>query len=74
MIYQIKPVIGKKSKKKLIEYIKKDNWITEYKITKKFEEEFAKFTNSKECISFPNGTTTLTAILDCLNLKQNRTI
>ena len=71
VIYQIKPVIGKESKKKLIEYIKKDNWITEYKITKKFEEEFAKFTNSKECISFPNGTTTLTAILDCLNLKQN---
>ena len=71
MIYQIKPVIGQSSKKKLIKYIQGDNWITEHKFTKKFEKEFAKFTKSKECICFPNGTTTLTAILSCLNLKKN---
>ena len=71
MIYQIKPVIGDSSKKRLIKYIQGDNWITEHKFTKKFEKEFAKFTKSKECICFPNGTTTLTAILSCLNLKKN---
>ena len=68
MIYQIKPVIGVTSKKKLIDYIKKNNWLTEYKYTTEFEKKFAKFTNSKNCITFPNGTTTLTSILDCLNL------
>ena len=74
MIYQIKPVIGNKVKQSVINYIKKDNWITEYKITEKFEKKFSKFTNSKECICFPNGTITMSSILDCLNLKKNSEI
>ena len=40
MIYQIKPVLGNKVKKSLINYIKKDNWITEHKITENFEMIF----------------------------------
>ncbi len=71
MIYQIKPVIGKKEKNNLIDYIKKDNWITEHKITENFEKNFSKFTNSKYCICFPNGTITMSSVLDCLNLKKN---
>lgn len=70
MIYQIRPVIGNKAKKKLIQYIKKDNWITEHKVTYDFEKSFAKFTNSKYCIAFPNGTITMSSILACLNLKK----
>ena len=72
MIYQIKPVIGSKAKSELIKYIKGDNWITEYKKTEEFEKKFAKFTNSKYCIVFPNGTLTMSSVLDCLNLKKNR--
>ena len=71
MIYQIKPVIGKKAKKKIIDYISNDNWITEYKKTYLFEKKFSNFTNSKHCIAFPNGTLTMYAILKCLNLKKN---
>ena len=71
MIYQIKPVIGKSEKKNLIKYIKQDNWITEHKITEKFEKMFSKFTNSKHCICFPNGTITMSSILDCLDLKSD---
>jgi len=71
VIYQIKPVIGNKVKKNVIDYIKKDNWITEHKITEKFEKKFSKFTNSKECICFPNGTITMASILACLSLKKN---
>ena len=71
MIYQIKPVLGNKVKKSLINYIKKDNWITEHKITENFEKKFSKFTNSKYCICFPNGTITMSSILDCLDLKKN---
>ena len=59
------------AKKNIIKYIKKDNWITEYKNTILFEKKFAKFTNSKHCISFPNGTLTMYAILQCLNLKKD---
>ena len=71
MIYQIKPVFKKKEKQDLIKYIKKDNWITEHKITEKFEKSFSKYTNSKHCICFPNGTITMSSILHCLNLKKN---
>ena len=71
MIYQIKPVIGKKEKNNLINYIKKDNWITEHTVTENFEKNFSKFTNSKHCICFPNGTITMSSILDCLDLKKD---
>ena len=71
MIYQIKPVIGNSAKKNIIKYIKGNNWLTEYKKTAEFEKKFAKFTNSKYCIAFPNGTLTMYAILESLNLKKN---
>ncbi len=71
MIYQIKPVIGNNAKKNLINYIKKDHWLTEYKITERFENTFSKFTNSKYCICFPNGTITMSSILSCLDLPKN---
>ncbi len=71
MIYQIKPVIGNRVKKTLINYIKKDHWLTEYKITEKFEKKFSKFTNSKYSICFPNGTITMSSILSCLDLPKN---
>ena len=74
MIYQIKPVIGNKAKKSLINYIKRDNWITEHKVTENFEKKFSKFTNSKYCICFPNGTITMSSILDCLDLKKNNEV
>ena len=74
MIYQIKPVIGKKEKNNLINYIKKDNWITEHTVTESFEKNFSKFTNSKHCICFPNGTITMSSILDCLDLKKDEEV
>ena len=63
MIYQIKPVIGNLAKKNIIKYLNEKNWITEYKKTSLFEKKFSKFTNSKHCIAFPNGTLTIYAIL-----------
>ena len=40
-MYQIKPVFSNKEKNDLIKYIKEDNWITEHKITEKFEKSFS---------------------------------
>jgi len=71
VIYQIKPVFTKKDKQDLINYIKEDNWVTEHRITEKFEKNFSKFTNSKYCICFPNGTITMSAVLHCLNLNKD---
>lgn len=70
LLYQIKPVFKKETKNDLINYIKGDNWFTEFEFTKKFEEKFAKYTNSKYCICFPNGTLTMSSVLDCLKLKK----
>ena len=70
MIYQIKPFIGKKTKLDAIDYLKSDAWLTENDYTLKFEEKFAKFTNAKYCITFPNGTLTMSSVLDCLNIGQ----
>ena len=56
MIYQIKPVIGASAKQKLIQYLKKDNWLTEYKYTLEFEKRFAKFTNERLEIAFDYDT------------------
>ena len=33
-------------------------------------KKICKIYKFKNCITFPNGTTTLTSILDCLNLKR----
>jgi perosamine synthetase len=71
LLYQIKPTFEKSIKNNLIKYIKGDNWITEHSFTERFEKEFAKFTNSKHCICFPNGTITMSSVLDCLNLNKN---
>ena len=67
-------MIGNKTKQSIINYIKKDNWITEHKVTENFEKKFSKFTNSKYCICFPNGTITMSSILDCMNLKKNHEV
>ena len=55
MIYQIKPVIGNKVKKSVVDYIKKDNWITEHKVTEKFEKKFAKIIGSKYALMTNSG-------------------
>ena len=67
-------MIGKKAKQSITNYLNKDNWITEHKVTEKFEKKFSKFTNSKHCICFPNGTITMSSILSCLNLKKNHEV
>lgn len=70
MIYQIEPTFDSKTLNNLKKYIYSGSWFTEHKQTKKFEKSFSKFTKSKETIVFPNGTLTMTAILDCLGIKN----
>ena len=71
MIHQIKPTFEKNTIVYLKKYLGSKSWITEFKETKKFEILFSKFVKSKHCITFPNGTLTMTALLDCLGIKIN---
>ena len=70
MIYQTKPYFEKNTIKNVKRYLDSGKWITEHKETYKFEKKFSKFVKSKECITFPNGTLTMSSILDCLEIKS----
>ncbi|WP_440934854.1 DegT/DnrJ/EryC1/StrS family aminotransferase [Candidatus Pelagibacter sp.] len=70
MIYQTKPFFEKDTIKNVKRYLDSGKWITEHKETQRFEKKFSKFIKSKECIAFPNGTLTMSSILDCLDIKR----
>tara|TARA_X000000950_G_C13866120_1_gene640801 strand:+ start:77 stop:1153 length:1077 start_codon:yes stop_codon:yes gene_type:complete len=74
LINQIEPLITIDDKKNLIKYLDSGGWLTEFKQNKIFEEKFRNLTKSKYCITLPNGTLTMTAILLALNLKKKDTI
>lgn len=71
MIYQTKPYFEKKTIQNVKKYLDSGKWITEHKETLKFEREFSKFISAKNSIAFPNGTLTMSSILDCLNIKKD---
>jgi perosamine synthetase len=70
VIYQIKPYFEKKTLKDVKKYLDSGKWITEHHETKKFEKKFASFVGAKHCITYPNGTLTMIAMLDCLGIKD----
>ena len=69
-INQIEPVITKKDKIAISQYLKTNGWITENKVTTKFEQKFAKIVNSKYSVAYPNGTLTILSILLALGVKK----
>jgi perosamine synthetase len=73
-IPQSEPLFSRLDKNALKNYISTDAWFTENKVTKQFEEKFAKFVKSKYAVTFPNGTLTLFAMLKCLHLPRNSEI
>lgn len=71
MILQYNPTVTQKEKKTLNNYLKKNFWLTENHLNKKFEQLFSKLIGVKYSVTFPNGTLTMTAIAYCLGLKAN---
>jgi len=47
----------------IVNYLEKGGWITEYKKTKEFEDQLAKFLGVKHCIAVNNGTISLSLAL-----------
>ena len=58
-IPQNEPSYGQEEKVAVAQYLDSGGWITEHKETLKFENQIAKFMNSKHCILLSNGTVTL---------------
>lgn len=69
-INQIEPLIDNNDKKAINDYLKTSGWITENKLSSKFEDIFSKIVGCKYSILHPNGTITLASILLTLNLKK----
>ncbi len=70
-INQIEPVITSKDKKAISNYLNSNGWITENKVSKKFEIEFSKLVKSKYSIVYPNGTLTILSMLLAIGIKKN---
>lgn len=68
MINQIEPGFSKSELNKVKKYLDSGGWITEHTQTRILEKKLSKFTGRKYCITFPNGTITMSAILHCLNI------
>ena len=71
IINQIEPGFTKKELNEVKKYLNSGGWITEHTQTKLFEENLAKFTGRKYCVTFPNGTITMSAALYCLGIRRN---
>ncbi len=70
MIYQIEPFFEKSTLNNLKKYIFSGSWFTEHKQTTRFEKKFSKFLRTKQSVMFPNGTLTMSSILNCLGIKR----
>ena len=74
MIPLIEPKYDKATAKALSKYIDGKGWGTEYKETRKFEEQVAKFLSVKYCFAVPNGTIALSIALLASGLDGARTV
>jgi|TARA_B110000459_G_C16532764_1_gene458029 perosamine synthetase len=70
-INQIEPSITLRDKSAISKYLNSNGWITENKVSKKFEIKFSKLVKSKYSIVYPNGTLTIVSILLALGIKKN---
>ncbi|MFY9311372.1 MAG: DegT/DnrJ/EryC1/StrS family aminotransferase [Bacteroidia bacterium] len=59
-IPQMEPWFGQEETNEINTYLSEGGWMTEFKRTSKFEEQIARYTNSKHCIVVNNGTISLT--------------
>ncbi|MDD2299276.1 MAG: DegT/DnrJ/EryC1/StrS family aminotransferase [Fermentimonas sp.] len=65
-IPQMEPWIGDEERNAVNDYMRSGGWLTEFKLTKRFEDMIAEYTGAKHCIVVNNGTISLTmAALAC---------
>jgi perosamine synthetase len=67
----MEPWLGIKEKEAILKYLDSGGWLTEYKKTEEFEENFKSFTGSKYASAITNGTLSLVVALLCLDLHPN---
>lgn len=68
LILQTRPNFDMKEADAVYEYMKGDNFFTEYKYTTEFENKLSEFIGSKYCVAVNNGTLSLLLALMALNI------
>jgi perosamine synthetase len=74
MINQVEPNISHEDIQNVTEYMKSGSWITEHNITKKLEDNVAKYVNRKYSVAVPNGTIAIYLALIASGIKQGHRV
>lgn len=73
-INQYEPSYGIEEAKEVEAYLKTNGWLTEFRQTRRFEEELAKFTGAKYCSVVINGTVSLFIALKALGIGRGNEV
>ena len=74
MINQVEPNISHEDIQNVTEYMKSGSWITEHNITKKLEDNVAKYVNRKYSVAVPNGTIAIYLALMASGIKEGHRV
>ena len=74
MINQVEPNISHEDIQNVTEYMKSGSWITEHNITKKLEDNVAKYVNRKYSVAVPNGTIAIYLSLMASGIKEGHRV
>ena len=74
MINQVEPNISREDIQNVTEYMKSGSWITEHNITKKLEDNVAKYVNRKYSVAVPNGTIAIYLALMASGIKEGHRV
>jgi len=74
MINQVEPNISHEDIQNVTEYMKSGSWITEHNITKKLEDNIAKYVNRKYSVAVPNGTIAIYLALMASGIKEGHRV
>ena len=74
MISQVEPNISNEDVQNVTEYMSSGSWITEHKVTKKLEENVARYVNRKYSVAVPNGTIAIYLALLASGIKEGHKV
>ncbi len=73
-INQIEPLISESDVNAVSEYLQSGGWITEHKVTEKFEKSISEFCNRRFAVAVPNGTIAIYLALLANNISEGKRV
>ena len=73
-INQIEPLISESDINAVSDYLQSGGWITEHKVTEKFEKSISEFCNRRFAVAVPNGTIAIYLALLANNISEGKIV